>query len=144
MRFFYALAFLVIGCPALAADLEQVEIDAAKGPVRFTVELADDPQSRAIGLMFRPSMPPDHGMLFDYHREQLVTMWMKNTLIPLDMLFIAGDGRIVHIAMRTVPRSLAVISSGRPVRAVLELNAGTAEAKGIRTGDFVRHGIFGK
>ncbi|HEX6979549.1 MAG TPA: DUF192 domain-containing protein, partial [Alphaproteobacteria bacterium] len=86
--------------------------------------------------------PADAGMLFDFKRDQPVSMWMRNTRIPLDMLFIARDGRIVNIAQRTVPFSEATIQSKGAVRAVLELNGGTAQRLGIRPGDTVRHPIF--
>ncbi len=92
--------------------------------------------------MFRQSMPADQGMLFDFERDQMVSMWMRNTFIPLDMLFIFADGRIHRIEHRTEVESERTISSGVPVRAVLELNAGTAERLGIRPGDRVVHPMF--
>ena len=93
--------------------------------------------------MFRRELAPDAGMLFDFKEVEPVAMWMKDTYLPLDMLFIARDGRIVHIAERTVPFSLATISSGEPVLAVLELNSGTASRLKIKPGDRVIHPIFG-
>jgi len=108
----------------------------------FTVEVAATDETRQVGLMFRKSLAADAGMLFDYQTPQPVAMWMKNTLIPLDMLFIGADSRISRIAERTVPHSLATIDSGGPVRAVLELNAGTAARLGIKVGDLVRHAAF--
>lgn len=108
----------------------------------FTVEVAATPSQRARGLMWRQSLAADAGMLFDFETPQPVTMWMKNTFIPLDMLFIAADGRIVNIARNTTPRSLAMISSLGPVRAVLELAAGAAERLGLRAGDRVEHALF--
>ena len=92
--------------------------------------------------MFRRKLAPDAGMLFDYKVPQRITMWMKNTYIPLDMLFIGAGGRIVNIAERTVPRSLAAISSDGNAQAVLEVNGGTARRLGIRPGDMVLHPIF--
>jgi uncharacterized membrane protein (UPF0127 family) len=92
--------------------------------------------------MFRESMDPDHGMLFDFHAVAPVSMWMRNTILSLDMLFIGEDGQIKGIAANTVPYSETVISSPGPVRAVLELNAGSAERLRITTGDRVRHPIF--
>jgi uncharacterized membrane protein (UPF0127 family) len=133
----------------LRAGLETFERDtvvietAAGQRHRFTVELALDGAQQAQGLMFRRDLAPDAGMLFLYGRPREVSMWMKNTLIPLDMLFIADDGRIVEIAERTVPGSLQTIPSGRPVAAVLELNGGTAARLGITPGDRVRHAAFG-
>lgn len=92
--------------------------------------------------MFRESMPQDHGMLFDFETEQPVAFWMKNTPLPLDMLFIDRTGTVVHIAKGTIPYSETPIPSTRPVRAVLELNAGTADRLGITSGAKVRHPIF--
>ena len=109
----------------------------------FKIEFADTDERRARGLMYRSSMAADAGMLFDFKREGPVSMWMRNTLIPLDMLFIARDGRIVNIAERTVPLSEATIPSAGPVRAVLELNGGTAHRLGLKPGDRVVHAIFG-
>lgn len=109
----------------------------------FRVEMAVEPQQQMIGLMFRERLGPDEGMLFDWGTPRESSMWMRNTLIPLDMLFIAADGRVHRIAERTVPHSLAPISSGGPVRATLELAGGTAERLDIRVGDRVLHRIFG-
>lgn len=114
-----------------------------KGPQRFKVELADNDASRARGMMFRTSMAPDAGMLFDFGQEQTVSFWMRNTLIPLDMLFIKADGTILNIHQRAIPRDETGITSAGPVRAVLELNGGTAARLGIRPGDRVRHAVFG-
>jgi uncharacterized membrane protein (UPF0127 family) len=121
----------------------ELTIDSATGRHRFTVELAVTPEQLAQGLMFRRSMPADAGMLFEYERPQPASFWMKNTLIPLDMLFIAADGRIVNIHERAVPLSLDPIDSQGPVRAILELNGGTASRLGIKPGDVVHHPIFG-
>jgi uncharacterized membrane protein (UPF0127 family) len=109
----------------------------------FMVEMAVTPEQQMVGLMFRPSVPPDGGMLFDWGAPRESQMWMRNTIASLDMLFIAADGRIHRIAERTVPHSLATISSNGPVRATLEVAAGTAERLGIRVGDRVLHPIFG-
>ncbi len=122
----------------------EVLIETKRGQHRFTVELAKTPEQLSFGLMFRRSLPRDAGMLFDYERPQRVAMWMKNTLIPLDMLFIDKSGRIVHIRKRAVPGSLDAISSKVAVRGVLELNGGTVSRLGIARGDKVRHEIFGK
>ncbi|MCZ6483093.1 MAG: DUF192 domain-containing protein [Alphaproteobacteria bacterium] len=108
----------------------------------FRVELALNQRQRAQGLMYRPKLAPGAGMLFDYGRETPIAMWMKNTIVPLDMLFIGADGVIVNIAERTVPGSLAPIPSNGPVRAVLEVNAGTTARLGIKPGDRVLHRIF--
>lgn len=112
-------------------------IETARGPVTFSVELADDPDERARGLMFRQTLPPDAGMLFDFGEERPVTMWMRNTPLPLDMLFIRSDGTVARIAERTTPFSERTIASGEPVRYVLELNGGIAGARGVRAGDRV-------
>ena len=109
---------------------------------RFTVELARTEKEREYGLMNRSSMPPDHGMLFDFGKDAPVYMWMKDTLIPLDMLFIDRTGKIAAIAQRAVPMSETIIPSAAPVRAVLELNGGTAERLHIAIGDRVGHPMF--
>ena len=108
----------------------------------FRVELALNQRQRTQGLMYRQKLAPGAGMLFDYGRETPIAMWMKNTIVPLDMLFIGADGVIVNIAERTVPGSLATIPSEGPVRAVLEINAGTTARLGIKPGDRVLHRIF--
>jgi len=118
-------------------------IARATGPHRFTVEVAETPGQMEQGLMFRKTMAPDAGMLFDYKTPTLATMWMRNTLIPLDMLFVDAQGRIVNIQERAVPQSLDVIAAAAPVRAVIELNGGTAARLGIAPGDRVQHPIFG-
>jgi uncharacterized membrane protein (UPF0127 family) len=128
---------------ALAAEFTDLTIDTAQGPRAFSVELATQPDQMAVGLMFRQTLAPDAGMLFVYPSEQPVEFWMKNTVIPLDMLFIAGDRRIRRIVERTVPLSTAPIPSIDEVRAVLEVNAGTAARLGIRPGDIVHSDALG-
>lgn len=122
---------------------ELVLVVAGAGGVRtetkFEVEVVDTDETRSKGLMFRKSMPDDHGMLFDFRREEPVYFWMKNTYIPLDMIFIAADGRIVSIAHDTTPLSEATVSSRGAVRYVLEVNAGTARRLHLSAGDTVRH-----
>jgi uncharacterized protein len=105
----------------------------------FTVEVADTPETRASGLMFRKELADDSGMLFIYPGKQKISMWMKNTLISLDMLFLDRDGTILHISERTTPLSTQVISSRFRVKAVLEVVAGTVERLGLRAGDRVEH-----
>lgn len=122
-------------------DLVIVTRDGARH--RFRVEVARDPEQQRVGLMFRPSVPADGGMLFDWGSPRESSMWMRNTIASLDMLFITAEGQVRRIAERTVPYSLAPINSGGPVRATLELAAGTAERLGIRVGDRVEHPIFG-
>ncbi len=129
---------------ARAAETQTVEI-ATKGGVQiFTVEMAVTMEERAQGLMYRKELADGRGMLFDFSPEQNVAMWMKNTYIPLDMIFIKADGRILRIAENTEPLSTQIISSGGPVRAVLELIGGAARKYGIAPGDQVSHALFGK
>jgi uncharacterized protein len=109
----------------------------------FTVEMATAPDQQTVGLMFRPSVPADGGMLFDWGFPHASQMWMRNTIAPLDMVFINADGTIRSIAENTVPESLAVIDSRGPVRATLELAAGTTARLDIRVGDKVEQRIFG-
>lgn len=110
----------------------------------FTVEVATTYEQLSQGLMYRRTMAADAGMLFDFGEDKPVSMWMKNTLIPLDMVFVARDGRVMGVTARTIPGSLEVISSPGPVRGVLELNGGTAERLGIRAGDRLIHPLFAK
>jgi uncharacterized protein len=116
---------------------------AGGGKFRFNVEMAETMAQQAQGLMFRRQMAADAGMLFPYAAPQVAAFWMKNTFIPLDMLFIAADGRISHIHPNAAPQSEASISSKGPVKAVLELNGGLAARLGVRVGDVVRHAVFG-
>jgi len=111
--------------------------------IKFEVELATTDAQRERGLMYRKQLGAYEGMLFDFFEEQPVTFWMKNTEIPLDMVFIASDGTIRTIVANAVPMSTDTIPSKAPVRAVLEINGGTARLLGIQPGDKVRHGIFG-
>ena len=139
---FLAYILLLAPGPALALDPGELVIDAASGQHRFTIELASTDGERARGLMFRRAMQPDHGMLFDFQKPQPVAFWMKNTPLPLDMLFIDEAGIVVQIAADTVPYSETPIPSEEPIRAVLEVNAGTAKRLGITAGAKVRHPIF--
>lgn len=109
----------------------------------FDVEMAISPDHQMIGLMFRPTVGDREGMLFDWGAPRESSMWMRNTLAPLDMLFIAADGRIHRIAERTVPLSLTPVDSRGPVRATLELQGGITERLDIRVGDRVLHRLFG-
>ena len=120
----------------------ELEVVTDKGRYKFKVELATTPEQMMQGLMFRRSLDADAGMLFDYGTTQPVSFWMKNTLIPLDMIFIYANGRVAGVHQRAVPRSEQPIPSPAPVRAVLELNGGTAARLGIKTGDLVVHRIF--
>ncbi len=127
----------------LAFERTTLDIETAGGRHSFDIELALTPEQQSQGLMFRRQLAADAGMLFYHQRDRVVSMWMRNTFVPLDMLFVAADGRIVHIAERTVPQSLATITAGRPVRAVLEVNAGTARRLAIKPGDRLIHPLFG-
>ncbi len=138
-----ALAALLASGGGLAQGAPgEAVIETPQGAHRFTVELAATPEARARGLMFRERMNLDHGMLFDFQTEQNVAFWMRNTPLPLDILFIDGAGTVVRIAADTVPFSEAPIPSRAPIRAVIELNAGTAARLGITPGARVRHSIF--
>jgi uncharacterized protein len=128
--------------PAAAAPEQTLEIVSRTGVHTFAVELAATEEQRQQGLMFRRELPEGRGMLFDFKQDQNVTMWMKNTYISLDMIFIRADGRIHRIAENTEPESTKVIAAGAPVRAVLEVIAGTAKKLGIRPGDRVAHPLF--
>ena len=122
--------------------LEPLTIETGAGAHTVMVEIADTPEERGVGLMHRIELASDRGMLFDFRATRQVTMWMKNTLIPLDMFFAESDGRIVTIAERTTPLSEKRIRSGQPVRFVLEMAGGSAERLGIVTGDRLRHPLI--
>jgi uncharacterized protein len=129
--------------PARAAEPPQrLEIVSANGPHVFEVELARNPAEREKGLMFRRYMPKNRGMLFDFSNPEPATMWMENTYIPLDMLFIRADGTVARIETDTEPLSRRVIAAGEPVLGVLELNGGVCDELGIRAGDKVVHPMF--
>jgi uncharacterized membrane protein (UPF0127 family) len=127
---------------AQAAELQTLEIASKSGVHAFQVEMAITPEEKERGLMFRRELPEGQGMLFDFQIDQPVAFWMKNTYIPLDMLFIRSDGRIARIAENTEPLSERNIPSGAPVRAVLEVIGGTAKKLGIAPGDRVGGSIF--
>jgi uncharacterized protein len=138
-----AAAYLVVLLPAVrGAELQTLEIASKTGVHVISVELAVTDEERERGLMFRRSVPESTGMLFDFKRDQEVTMWMKNTYVSLDMIFIQSDGRIRRIAENTETESLKIIPSGGPVRAVLEVAAGTARKLGIEPGDRVASPIL--
>jgi uncharacterized membrane protein (UPF0127 family) len=148
-RFAYAVssamaaAFLIVSFPAVrGAEQQTLEIASKSGVHVFAVELAVTDEERARGLMYRRSVPDSYGMLFDFKRDQEVTMWMRNTYVSLDMIFIQSDGRIRRIAENTETESDKIIPSGGPVRAVLEVVAGTARKLGIEPGDRVASPIL--
>lgn len=128
-------AAVVAGLNAKANGFERSRI-LVDGDI-FNVELAVTPEERSRGLMFRTEMANDAGMLFDFGRAADVSMWMKNTFISLDMLFIDANGTIVGIEKRTVPQSQTIIPTPKPVRFVLELNGGAADRMGFEVGEKV-------
>jgi uncharacterized membrane protein (UPF0127 family) len=139
--FFFLLFFIVL--PAMAGgDSERLVAETATGAHVFRIELARTPRERAKGLMFRRELAADAGMLFDFQREETIAMWMKNTYVSLDMIFLSRQGKVVSIAADATPLSEAVISSGQPAYAVLEVPAGTAHRIGAAVGDLFRHPIF--
>jgi len=139
----FALVALVVAAgPVRAAGLQTLEIASKTGVHAFSVEIADNDADRAKGLMYRKELPEGRGMLFDFHSDQEVSFWMQNTYIPLDMIFIRGDGRILRIAENTEPLSTRIIGSNGQVRGVLEVIGGTARKLGIAPGDRVAFPIF--
>jgi uncharacterized membrane protein (UPF0127 family) len=148
-RFFLSAPALLAAAAACAQDSEikydrsSLVIVTGAREIKFDIEMALTEPQREHGLMFRKSLGPYEGMLFDFYREQPVSFWMKNTLIPLDMVFIAADGTIRHVHANAKPLSTDTIPSEYPVRAVLEINGGTAGLLGIKPGDKVKHPIFG-
>ena len=130
------------GARLYAAELQHLEIATKSGVRAFSVEMAVTDQELSRGLMFRTELPEGRGMLFDFKQDRPVSMWMKDTPLSLDMIFIRSDGVIVRIAENTTPFSLREISSGAPVRGVLEVVAGTARKMGIAAGDRVAHPMF--
>ena len=132
------------GAPDAAAikSYEPLDIVTAGGKSHFEVEVMKTPDQQARGLMFRRTLDDDKGMLFDFGIDRPVAMWMKNTYLPLDMVFINADGVIHRVEERTEPLSERVISSNGNVRAVLELNAGVARKLGLKGGDRIVHPMF--
>ncbi|KPG01005.1 hypothetical protein IP86_05930 [Rhodopseudomonas sp. AAP120] len=146
-RAWSALAAVLMLCAfaageARAAKMETLEIASQTGVHVFSVEIATTEKERETGLMYRKELPDGQGMLFDFRPEQQVSMWMKNTYVSLDMIFIRADGRILRIAENTEPMSTRIIASGGPVAGVLEVVAGTAKKLGIAPGDRVGHPLF--
>src|SRR5882672_7166041 len=125
-----------------AASIQPLEIATRSGVQVFSVEMATTEEEKTTGLMYRKELADGKGMLFDFSPEQQVSMWMKNTYISLDMIFIRADGRILRIAENTQPLSTAIISSGGLAKGVLEVIAGTAQKYGIQPGDRVAHPLF--
>ncbi len=148
-RFVFAapLMFAAVAVRAQPADVQfkrsSLTIVAGGHDLKFEVDLATNDAERSRGLMFRKQLGAYEGMLFDFFQEMPVSFWMKNTLIPLDMVFIAADGTVKHVHANAVPLSTDAIPSLYPVRAVLEINGGSAALLGIKPGDKVKHPIFG-
>ncbi|MEX0349562.1 MAG: DUF192 domain-containing protein [Paracoccaceae bacterium] len=130
--------------PALAEACRHdvVQLRSSGSELRFQVELADTPQTRSRGLMFRESMSPRAGMLFVYEQPQRASFWMKNTLIPLDMIFVDPTGTVTHVHHQAIPGDLTPIEGGTGVLSVLEINGGLAKKYGIAPGSVLRHEIF--
>lgn len=130
--------------PAFADEGDKLSILSGDKTHKFSIELADTPMTRMQGLMFRESLDADKGMLFVFEDSDVQSFWMQNTLIPLDMIFVKEDGRIVKIHPMAKPRDLTMISSGQPVLAVLEIKGGRAQELGIKPGDKVIYKVFAK
>lgn len=147
----FALAALALTACATASEagvpqqlpLTPLAIQTATGTHAFQVQVAASNAEKETGLMFRASMPADEGMIFDYGAAQTVYIWMKNTLIPLDLIYIRSDGTVSSVYEGAQPGDLTPRGSKEPVVAVLELNAGAADRIGLAPGDRVLHAIFG-
>jgi uncharacterized membrane protein (UPF0127 family) len=147
VRLWAALAFVVFlavsaGFPARGGAADSLTIETSTGSHVFQIEVADNDATREHGLMDRRYMAPDHGMLFEFEQNAPVSFWMKNTYIPLDMIFISPSGVVTRIAANAEPLSERVIPSGGPSIGVLELNGGMAASIGLKVGDKVRHPFF--
>ncbi|MEP1332296.1 MAG: DUF192 domain-containing protein [Lentilitoribacter sp.] len=126
--------------PLVLKLTKTVSISDGTDTTVFCAHPALDEESRIIGLMFQETLPEKAGMVFDFGGTQIVNMWMRNTILPLDMIFFDGAGKVVHIAVDTTPFSLDIISSEKPAKFVLEVNAGIAKKYGLTVGDQV---VFG-
>ena len=137
----FSLIMLAVAVPlaGYSAGMNQVAIATSSGSHLWAVELASDSASRSKGLMYRQEMAPKTGMLFRFDDSRVVSMWMKNTYIPLDMIFANQAGVVTHIHRGAVPHSEAIISSRVPARFVLEVNAGEADRYGIQVGNRLAH-----
>lgn len=134
-------ALLLTGC---WQDDKKVILQTDLGEIPITVEIADTPELRRRGLMFRTKMPRDEGMLFDFKETREVSFWMRNTFIPLDMIFIDEQGTIRHIHKNAIPQDPTGIPSQHPVRFVLEINGGLAAQYGLKPGDEVLHPLMNR
>ena len=133
------LAFTVGAVLTACSSDTSGKLHTDKGVFAFNLEIAETPKQREVGLMYRTSLAPDAGMLFDYHGEQPVAFWMQNTLIPLDMIFIGADGVVKNIHVNARPLDTTAIPSGVPVRFVLEIAGGRSVEIGLKSGDRFEH-----
>lgn len=145
-----ALVLFGLFCAAESRDtaaqekLEALTIETTSGTHSFSVEVMRTEQQREHGLMYRRYLPDGRGMLFDFKVEKPIMMWMKNTYLPLDMIFISRSGKVVGVAENTEPLSERIVASGAPAYAVLEVNAGTAKKIRLGIGDGIHHPLFGE
>lgn len=137
-------AYYALHAKAPEAETHTLELVTGSGVKLINIEVAATPDEQALGLMYRTELADDHGMLFPYDEERELSMWMHNTYIPLDMVFIRADGTVARIEVKAEPLSDRVIRSGEPVTGVLELAGGAAERLGLKPGDKVRHPHFGQ
>jgi uncharacterized protein len=138
------IAFVAVLFPiAACSDDSRLVVHTSEGPHTFTVEVVDTPELRAQGLMFRQSLAPDAGMLFDFKQEVPVSFWMRNTFIPLDMIFIRRDGTVANVHVNAIPHYPTGIPSDGPVTYVLEIAGGRSVELGIEAGDRVEHARIG-
>ena len=137
-----SLAFSPVAEAQAKFRKDKLTIKTASGEHVIEIEVAETDEQKSLGLMYRPQIPANTGMLFPYERPQVLTMWMRNTYASLDMIFIRADGSVHRVEFGTEPLSEKVISSGAPVTAVLELGAGEAKRLGVKAGDRVLHSTF--
>lgn len=141
------IAAALAAVSSMAADSDDfprstLEIRSTQGRQMFSIRIADTPERQELGLMYETRLPADEGMLFPQTESRVVSMWMKNTYIPLDMLFIDDQGRIVCLLANTEPQSLRILSCPKRVKAVLEIGGGESAERGIKVGDRVLHEFF--
>ena len=142
-RFSWFAAGWLLAVPmAFAMQREALQIHTQRGEIRMQVDVARQPDELKAGLMKRDSLPADYGMLFDFGKPDKVRMWMKDTPLPLDMLFIDAQGVVIHLEQSATPNSTRRLGTADPIRAVLELPGGTIQRKGIKLYDTVSHAIF--